>query len=238
MDSVGLGGAEVAIRGLLSRFGVHLSFSLVGVCYALAALVPWIRSKYCSPGAGFGAGGMVILEAWMTGRVLTTLPVYFEAEQYHVVDIQSGREGSLAVLEDERSRVLIMDNQYTLGGTWVTLSLRRQAYNPLLLHPEPARVAFIGLGTGITASGALEHKAVEEVTAVELSKLVARAAALHFHEFNHGICSHPKAKVLVEDAPLYLRASAGTFDVKPRWFKGLRKRPRWLGKLRFKFRMP
>ncbi len=155
----------------------------------------------------------MLVSCGLLRSILVNLPVYYQAKQYKVIDLQVAREGSLAVVEDGRSRVMIFDNQYTLGGTWVTPNLRRQAHLPLLLHEKPAKVGFIGLGTGITASGALEHQAVEFITAVELSALVAESAARNFDQFNHGVCHHPKAKVLVEDARIYLEASKESFDV-------------------------
>ena len=129
------------------------------------------------------------------------LPVYYNSRVFKVVDLKCGREGSLAVAEDARTnRDMIFDNQYTLGGSASTPSLRRQAHLPLLFHPAPAKVAFIGFGTGITASGALEHEAVKSTTAVELCAMVAEAAERDFGQFNHDICHASRAKVYVEDA--------------------------------------
>jgi spermidine synthase len=108
---------------------------------------------------------------------------------------------------------MFWDNLYLLAGSQALPDLERQAHLPLLLHPAPTEVGFIGLGTGITAGGALRHHAVESVTAVELSALVADAAARHFGAFNQGICGHPRARVYVEDAGPYFAAAKGRFDV-------------------------
>lgn len=209
----GIAGTEIAYRLLLPNLAVHVSIGVIAVCYGLASLGVLLVTKekriarYAWPAAAF------LISCYVTNAVLTELPVYYKANMYKVVDLRSGREGSLAVVEDGRSRVMVFDNQYTLGGTWVTASLRRQAHLPLLLHPAPTKVGFIGLGTGITASGALEHKAVQSVTVVELSRLVAEAAARDFDPFNHQICRNPKAKVYIEDARVYLESSRDSFDV-------------------------
>ncbi len=58
----------------------------------------------------------------------------------------------------------------TMNRLWRGFSTgdeRMQAHLPLLLHPSPRRVAFLGLGTGITAGAAVLHP-VDDVTAVEL----------------------------------------------------------------------
>jgi spermidine synthase len=78
---------------------------------------------------------------------------------------------------------MIFDNRYTLGGSASTGSMRRESHLPLLFHPSPEQVAFIGFGTGITGSGALEHRAVKSITAVELSALVAKAGERNFSQF-------------------------------------------------------
>jgi len=209
----GIAGTEIAYRLLLPSFAVHVSMGVVGLFYGLASLVLGLIQKDTRSGRFLWSLTAFLAVCIVISSILVDLPVYYQAKLYKVVDLHVGREGSLAVVEDGRSRVMIFDNQYTLGGTWVTPSLRRQAHLPLLLHPAPAKVGFIGLGTGITASGALEHKAVESITAVELSALVAESAARNFDKFNHGICHNPKAKILVEDARIYLEASKDSFDV-------------------------
>ena len=78
------------------------------------------------------------------------------------------------------------NNHYVLGATRGADSELRQGYVPLLLHPRPRRVCFLGLATGITASSALGFPGVEGVTAVELIPQVVEAAK-HFAPYNGGI---------------------------------------------------
>lgn len=210
----GIAGAETAYAVLLPSFAVHVSIGVVGACYTSVALGvllilrPGRTREYAFP--------LVALlgVCYLTGAFLTRLPVYYRADTFKVIALQCGREGSLAVAEDGRgARAMILDNQYTLGGSAATPSLRRQAHLPLLFHPAPSNVAFLGLGTGITASGALEHSAVKTVTAIELSPLVAASAARDFSQFNHDVCRDPRARILVEDARIYLEAARDRFDV-------------------------
>jgi spermidine synthase len=210
----GVVGAETAYRILLPSFAVYVSIGVVGACYALVAIavVATLRTNrgvpYLFPLAA------LLLISYVTRARLVGIPVYSYANIFKVVDMRAGREGSLVVAEDSRGdRDMILDNQYTLGGSAGTATMRREAHLPLLFHPAPRRVAFIGLGTGITASGALEHHAVKSITAVELSPLVAQAGARDFGQFNHNVYHDPRVRVHIEDARIYLESAKKQFDV-------------------------
>ena len=126
--------------------------------------------------------------------------------------VQEGSHGIVAVVEQPGSRRMKLDNFYVLGGTASLGDERMQAHVPLLLHPAPKRVVFLGLGTGITAGGALLHP-VEHITAVEIVPEVVTAAKAHFAEANLGIVGAPRAEMVVEDARNFLRDAGRQFDV-------------------------
>lgn len=88
----------------------------------------------------------------------------------------------------------------------------RQAHVPLLLHPRPTDVAFLGLGTGLTAAGALPHPEVERAVVVELVPEVVDAARL-LADANRGVVDHPKVEVRIDDARHFLQATDRRFDV-------------------------
>lgn len=129
-----------------------------------------------------------------------------------LVSLAEGAHGITAVVERDGSRRLKLNNHYALGGTAATGDERMQAHLPLLLHPAPRRVAFLGLGTGISAGGALPHP-VENVTVVELVPDVVAAARAHFREANLGVLDDPRTTVVLDDARQYLRGSGARFDV-------------------------
>jgi spermidine synthase len=87
-----------------------------------------------------------------------------------------------------------------------------QAHLPLLLHPSPRRVALLGLGTGITAAGALFHP-LERLTAVELVPEVATAARLYLRDANRGVLDDARTRLVIGDARAYLRTTPDRFDV-------------------------
>ncbi|HKQ37472.1 MAG TPA: fused MFS/spermidine synthase [Verrucomicrobiae bacterium] len=130
----------------------------------------------------------------------------------HVLSVAEGSHGIVAVIEKKGARRMKLNNSYILGGTVSTGDERLQAHIPLLLHPAPRKVAFIGLGTGITAGAALLHP-VDSISVVELVPEVISAARAYFSEANLGVCDAPRAHVVADDGRSFLRSSSETFDV-------------------------
>ena len=209
----GLLGAEISLRLLLPVFGVHKAIGVVACFYSALSLVFGLRFK---PGSRMALQFILIasvLTGFMFMHTLPRLPVFGKSD-IKTIEVQSGYEGTLAVVEGEQfGRALVFDNQYMLGSSRAAPDLERQTHIPLLLHPRPEKIGFLGLGTGITASGALKHGPVKSITVVELSPLVAQAAALHFSEFNNNICTRNNVSVLVEDARAHLAVSHQSYDV-------------------------
>lgn len=87
---------------------------------------------------------------------------------------------------------------------------KNQARLPLLLHPAPGSVLFLGLGTGISAAGSLPYQALER-TAVELSLGAITAARDWFAPVNGGVSE--RMTVVRDDARRFLRASGRRYDV-------------------------
>ena len=88
----------------------------------------------------------------------------------------------------------------------------RQGRLPLLLHPAPSEVAFLGLGTGLTAAPVVADRGVERAVVVELIPAVVEAARL-LGDANRGVVDHPKVEVRVDDARHFLRRTDRRFDV-------------------------
>ena len=209
----GLLGAEITYRLLLPATGVYRAAGAVAVFYALAAC-GWVWSQRPRQRRQLAlALGGVATALWLTLGPLSWLP-QVNSQGLVILDQQNGREGLVAVVESPRlGRHIIMSNQYVLGGTKFRYDQERLAHVPLVLHPDPRRVMFIGLATGITPGAALEHPSVESLTSVELSPLVVRAADQYFGPFNHEITRNDRSVVIVEDARTYLAAATGAFDV-------------------------
>ncbi|MBI2926977.1 MAG: fused MFS/spermidine synthase [Verrucomicrobia bacterium] len=135
-----------------------------------------------------------------------------ESRGEKLLAVAEGSHGIVSVVESRGSRRLKLDNYYILGGSVSTGDERMQTHIPLLLHPAPKRVAFLGFGTGITAGAALLHP-VERITGIEIVPEVVQAAKDHFAGPNLGGGGSPRVELIVEDARNVLRASGQQFDV-------------------------
>ncbi len=87
---------------------------------------------------------------------------------------------------------------------------RNQARLPLFLHGAAKEVLFLGLGTGITASGALAWPDAR-LHAVELSLGAIAAAKTYFNEVNDGIVD--KIDLQHDDARRFLMRTQKHYDV-------------------------
>jgi spermidine synthase len=123
-----------------------------------------------------------------------------------------GAHGIVTVVAAGDDLQLRLDNYYVLGSSAAATNERRQGLLPLLLHPAPRRVAFIGLATGITASAA-PALGVQETTMVELVPEVAGAARTYFAPWNGQLLERPDVRLVLDDGRRYLAASRDRFDV-------------------------
>jgi spermidine synthase len=126
--------------------------------------------------------------------------------------LTEGNHGVVSVVETEGDVQLRLDNYYVLGGSAAATNERRQGLLPLLLHPQPRRVAFIGLATGISASAG-PALGVEETTVVELVPEVAEAARSHFGIWNARLLERPDVRLVIDDGRRYLAVTPARFDV-------------------------
>lgn len=118
----------------------------------------------------------------------------------HVVELYDGQ------------RLLLSDLQRMDASTEqaaVELQMN-QARLPLLLHPQPASVLFLGLGTGISAAGSLPYAELER-TAVELSAGAIHATREWFAPVNGNIAG--QTMIVQDDARRFLSISSARYDV-------------------------
>jgi len=213
----GVLGAEAAYRLILPAFGVHGGLAVVGGLYTLAALGLCLGTLREQPNPSIAlarlAGAVLVVGSLGFGWI-AKLPHMNPFLNFEIVDQQFGREGAVAVVEREDSdRGILLSNQYMLGTTGGRWDQERQAHLPLVLHPEPRSVAFIGVATGITPGAALAHDPVASVIAIELSPLVVRAADRYFGAYNRDLTRDPRVSIAVEDGRTYLAACEERFDV-------------------------
>lgn len=129
-----------------------------------------------------------------------------------IVAYRDGVMAAVSVVEDAQGVARLRINNRQQEGSSATLLVDgRQALLPLLLHPQPQRALFLGLGTGVTSGSAAEDPSLQ-VDAVELLPEVIEASQ-HFWRVFDRDAPNPRLNVMAADARRYVRASTQTYDV-------------------------
>jgi spermidine synthase len=201
----GVGGALAAGFLVLPWLGLRAGFSLASVVsLVLAALL--------------ADGDRRIRSLAYAGLVLAVVadplraPLTFLNPGETVQALRESPSGIVSVVDTGDDRQLRMDNYYVLGGSAAERNERRLGLIPLLLHPAPRRVAFIGMATGISASAATALQ-VDHLTVVEVVPEVAALARSHFGKWNAGLLDRRDVELVVDDGRRYLAATDVRFDV-------------------------
>jgi spermidine synthase len=186
---------------------VGIGYAVAGLAVAAAAGRSGRRDELV-PALSFA--GVIALTAF----ILPGVPEVNPFQGFRVLSSRAGPDGAVAVVEPPSGgRAILVSNQYILGSSSARWDEARLAHLPLVLHPAPRRVAFIGVATGVTPGAALEHAAVERLTAIEISPLVADAARRFFNTENNGLATDPRAELVIEDGRTYVESAVGKFDV-------------------------
>jgi len=200
-------GALAAGFALPRALGMWRSMSLAAAL--LMAGGAWCLARARARGGRLAA---TLAAAIVVFAAISDPPRVRIAEGEQLLSLSEGADGIVAVVERPGSRRIKLSNHYVLGGTASSGDERMQAHLPLLLHPSPRRVALLGLGTGITAGGALLHP-IERLTVIEIVPEVAAAARLFLRDANRGVLDDARTRLVIADARAYLRTTADRFDV-------------------------
>ena len=201
-----------AILGpLLATFLLGPRLGLWAALLALGLLTAAVGAQVGLPPGQRLAAGAILVTAVALIRPGALPPVRVEDGE-RLVSVREGSYGTTAVIADDHDRWITVNNTYVLGGTAAGTEERWQAHLPLLLHPAPRRVAFLGLGTGITAGAAPLHP-VEQIVALEIVPEVVAAAREDFANANARLFHDPRLEVVTDDGRHYLAAPPHTFDI-------------------------
>lgn len=124
-----------------------------------------------------------------------------------LIAYREGKMANVAVTETPDShRTLFVNNRFQMGGTAALIPELRHGHIPLLLHPDPRRALFLGLGTGISLSSASAHPALF-AEGVELLPEVAEVMTNFFPN------KTPPQNIRIADARRFIRESPNHYDV-------------------------
>ena len=107
---------------------------------------------------------------------------------------------------------LRVNGSYSLGTSASAVNERLQGQMPILMHRNPESVFFLGLGTGITASGAMQFP-IDTIDVCELNPGVVTAARKHFRPWLRGLFDDERVRVFPEDGRAWLSTHPKTYDV-------------------------
>ena len=120
---------------------------------------------------------------------------------------------SVAVFEHpDGNRVLRIDGKTDASLSEIDLVTQLlTAHIPLASHPNPRRIALVGLGSGMTLASCLKYDP-SEVHCIEISPAVVRASRFFDHQTG-GPLDDKRVRLHVADARRVFRSIEGKFDV-------------------------
>ena len=206
-------GSVVAGFILLEWFGLWQSIHLMALLYLIAGFLltlrnwPDYRVVVAIPLAGFA-----LLFTALDSRDLPVVKLSAAGEQETLLDVWEGSDATVAVIRRNGHLRTKLNNWYTLGSTGDMTTQQIQTHLPILLHPRPEHVFYLGLGTGITAGTAMNYP-VKEVTIAEIAPSAIRASQQYFGEFTNGLFDDERVHVIAEDGRNVLRGTSDTYDL-------------------------
>jgi spermidine synthase len=191
---------------IIPILGVRGSLLVAAVAYTLLA------DLLAPPEGRFRPIAYAVMLAIVVANPMAAPLVHLRSEGETLRDMLEGAGGVVTVTDGGGDLQLRLDNYYVLGRSAAATTERRQGLLPLLLHPNPRRVAFIGLATGISASAG-PALGVEQTTVVELVPEVAIAARKHFATWNAKLLERSDVSLVIDDGRRFIAANNERFDV-------------------------
>ncbi|HEX6883847.1 MAG TPA: fused MFS/spermidine synthase [Planctomycetota bacterium] len=196
---------------LLPWLGLWSSIGWLGVLYASAALV--VPGTARARAATLALPALAALGLALAGRDPWHTPSVTLRAGERLLALREGAHGLVSVVESaDGNRRIKIDDVYQFGDSREVRLSERTGHLPLLLHPDPRTVAFVGSATGGVAGAAVLHP-VERIDLIEIVPEVQELAAAHFAPFNRGVHADPRAQLVTEDGRNHLRATRTHYDV-------------------------
>ena len=220
-------GALLAGFVLIPAIGLHLTIRAVAATSAIAAIVILVRA---SRGGGRSLGfalatavvaAIAIAPHWDRSLLSSGAYKYAPAMRAsnlataltagELLSYREGSAGTVAVRKLTGTISLAIDGKVDASNAGDMLTQRMLAHVPLLVHPNPQRVAILGLGSGVTLGSALTHP-IHDATVLEISPEVVDASRF-FEDENHRALADPRTRLVVGDGRTHLMLGKETYDV-------------------------
>lgn len=207
-------GALSASFLMLVYVGLWQSIVVIAFIFFLLAIYLMVTAKRLVVASGF-TGLFLVAAFFAAGSAGDAKSIDGQNREQIVKRFHSSYGWIDVVKFDDRSSFTYKIRQnlhYRFGRTGGNAREFRQAHIPLLMSGDPDSVLFLGLGTGLTAGGAIAHQNVQTIDAVELIPEVVDAARM-LSDFNNDVIDHPKTTIHIDDARHFLLATEKRFDV-------------------------
>ena len=201
-------GAPLVHWVLVPRFGLGGSLGVLGLAgLALAAL--WLRFAPRPAWSALALASGLVVFCFQAREPALASPK-LSAPEFELLAFREDSDFAVSVVDDGLlgERTLLTDEFRATGTGDDYLYMRALGHIPLLLHPDPRRVAVLAFGTGTTAGAVSLHPEVRSIEVLELSPAVISFAGW-FEEVNHGVLGR-QASPPPEAAAGGVRAGAAT----------------------------
>lgn len=134
-----------------------------------------------------------------------------------VLELRESKDATYVVLEydgdgDRYVQLLANGTSYANNSPPGRRYMAALAHLPVLMHPDPHSAVVICIGTGTTVGALTTYDALEDISAVDLSREVF-GFAKHFVPVNESFHTNPRVHQIAADGRHYLMSHDGTFDV-------------------------
>ena len=206
-------GSVIAGFILFGVLGLWNSIGFFAAVYAALLLLITVKIKPLNKVYTYVVSLLAIVSVVYLVQQSEKLPVVFVDEtKEKLVEIWEGNYGTTAVINRGGTLKLKVNNYYTLGGVPSLGFEERQTQIPVLLHPEPDKVFYLGMGAGVTAGASLLYP-VKEVLVAELVPEAMLAARKHFAKFLYGLFDDERVSIFVEDGRNFLSGTKNNYDL-------------------------
>lgn len=225
MPRVGVKGAIIA--GALIHIGIGIS-GLLRAGRSGADRSSLMRSRLLQ---GASAAAVLILSGCIAfvhfdARRLTA-GVYRHGDAAYGQDVQvrylrDGKTATISLVEHQGmvtiatngkpdAAIMMAPTSAAVAGDEITMILA--AALPLSMHPDPQRIANIGVGSGLTTHTLLASARVRSLDSIEIEPLMVKAARLGFYPRNRNMFDDARSHLHIEDAKTFFSLQREPYDI-------------------------
>ncbi len=210
------------VKGLIvAGAAVHLALAFASLRRAAAAPAP----RWLATAAATGAVMLITASLVRFDPLRMTSAVYrtgaaSQDDGARVLYLRDGKTATISLLERDgqvsiatngKPDALIKMSPGMASIDEVTMTLIGAL--PLMLHPQPQRIANIGIGAGMTSQVLLESPRVQHLDSIEIEARIVEAARIGFMPRVRRLFEDPRSRIVVEDAKTFFALEHARYDV-------------------------